>query len=216
MKIKNRIRAGIVLLALALGLTACGGSSSSTASSAASSAPASSVSESVSAEPESTSAAPESAVSAESSPLDGIKFSVSKVRNDNTGNWRISLIAENIDMSECALDYYKQYFTDDSEIHFIVNFNYNTTTKIMDMGGQLDVTVQDYVPKEEHDANTLGSGTVLAEYFVDKETGEIDYEAMEEILPDMKLYIVDEAAGVQTSIPLEPYATLGQEDSENE
>ena len=38
MKIKNRIRAGIVLLALALGLTACGGSSSSTASSAASSA----------------------------------------------------------------------------------------------------------------------------------------------------------------------------------
>lgn len=108
MKIKNRIRAGIVLLALALGLTACGGSSSSTASSAASSAPASSVSESVSAEPESTSAAPESAVSTEASPLDGIKFSVSKVRNDNTGNWRISLIAENIDMSEYALDYYKQ------------------------------------------------------------------------------------------------------------
>ena len=136
MKIKNRIRAGIVLLALALGLTACGGSSSSTASSAASSAPASSVSESVSAEPESTSAAPESAVSTEASPLDGIKFSVSKVRNDNTGNWRISLIAENIDMSEYALDYYKQYFTDDSEIHFIVNFNYNTTTKIMNMGGQ--------------------------------------------------------------------------------
>ena len=160
MKIKNRIRAGIVLLALALGLTACGGSSSSTASSAASSAPASSVSESVSAEPESTSAAPESAVST--------------VRNDNTGNWRISLIAENIDMSEYALDYYKQYFTDDSEIHFIVNFNYNTTTKIMNMGGQLDVTVQDYVPKEEHDANTLGSGTVLAEYLVDKETGEVE------------------------------------------
>ena len=166
MKIKNRIRAGIVLLALALGLTACGGSSSS--------APASSVSESVSAEPESTSAAPESAVSTEASPLDGIKFSVSKVRNDNTGNWRISLIAENIDMSEYALDYYKQYFTDDSEIHFIVNFNYNTTTKIMNMGGQLDVTVQDYVPKEEHDANTLGSGTVLAEYLVDKETGEVE------------------------------------------
>lgn len=166
MKIKNRIRAGIVLLALALGLTACGGSSSSTASTA------SSVSESIASE--STSAAPESAVSTEASPLDGIKFSVSKVRNDNTGNWRISLIAENIDMSEYALDYYKQYFTDDSEIHFIVNFNYNTTTKIMNMGGQLDVTVQDYVSKEEHDANTLGSGTVLAEYLVDKETGEVE------------------------------------------
>lgn len=166
MKIKNRIRAGIVLLALALGLTACGGSSSSTASSAAPSAPAGSVSESTAPEAE--------PASAESSPLDGISFRADKVRNDTTGNWRISLIAENIDMSEYALDYYKQYFTDDSEIHFIVNFNYNTTTKIMNMGGQLDVTVQDYVSKEEHDANTLGSGTVLAEYLVDKETGEVE------------------------------------------
>lgn len=166
MKIKNRIRAGIVLLALALGLTACGGSSSSTASSTAPSAPASSVSESTAPEAE--------PASAESSPLDGISFRADKVRNDTTGNWRISLIAENIDMSEYALDYYKQYFTDDSEIHFIVNFNYNTTTKIMNMGGQLDVTVQDYVSKEEHDANTLGSGTVLAEYLVDKETGEVE------------------------------------------
>ena len=166
MKIKNRIRAGIVLLALALGLTACGGSSSSTASSAASSAPASSVSESTAPEAE--------PASAEASPLDGISFRADKVRNDTTGNWRISLIAENIDMSEYALDYYKQYFTDDSEIHFIVNFNYNTTTKIMVMGGDLDVTVQEYVAKEEHDANTLGSGTVLAEYLVDKETGEVE------------------------------------------
>lgn len=166
MKIKNRIRAGIVLLALAVSLTACGGSASSTASSVASSAPASSVAESTAPEAE--------PASAESSPLDGISFRADKVRNDTTGNWRISLIAENIDMSEYALDYYKQYFTDDSEIHFIVNFNYNTTTKIMVMGGDLDVTVQDYVSKEEHDAKVLGSGEVLAEYFVDKDTGEIE------------------------------------------
>ena len=166
MKIKNHVQAGIVLLALAVSLTACGSSASSTASSVASSVPASSVAEST---------APEAKpASTESSPLDGISFRADKVRNDTTGKWRISLIAENIDMSEYALDYYKQYFTDDSEIHFIVNFNYNTTTKIMSMGGQLDVTVQDYVSKEEHDANTLGSGTVLAEYFVDKETGEVE------------------------------------------
>ena len=43
MKIKNHIRAGIVLLALAVSLTACGSSASSTASSVVSSAPASSV-----------------------------------------------------------------------------------------------------------------------------------------------------------------------------
>lgn len=31
---------------------------------------------------------------------------------------------------------------------------------------------------------------------------------MEDILPDMKLYIVDDATGVQTSLPLESYATV--------
>lgn len=169
MKLQKRIGAGLLALALVLSLSACSGSASgsSTASSVASSTPESTVAESAS-------AAPEAESSAESSPLDGINFRADKVRNDVTGNWRISCIAENIDMSEYALDYYKQYFTDDSEIHFIVNFNYNTTTKIMVSGGNLDVTVQDYVSKEEHDAKVLGSGEVLAEYFVDKNTGEIE------------------------------------------
>lgn len=168
MKLQKKIGAGLLALALVLSLGACSGSaSSSTASSATASASESTVAESAS-------TAPEVESSATSSPLDGIKFRADKVRNDATGNWRISCIAENIDMSEHALDYYKQYFTDDSEIHFIVNFNYNTTTKIMSMGDQLDVTVQDYVSKEEHDAKVLGSGEVLAEYFVDKDTGEIE------------------------------------------
>lgn len=35
------------------------------------------------------------------------------------------------------------------------------------------------------------------------------YEAMEEILPDMKLYIVDSQTGVQTALPLESFANLG-------
>ena len=157
----KRIRTGILLLATAALLTACSGNaSSSTAASASSEAVSSettAVSESAASETESSAAEP--------SALDGIKFTVSKVRKDNTGNWRVSCIAENIDMSQYALD---------SEIHFIINFNYNTTTKIMVSGGQLDVTVQDYVSKEEHDANVLGSGTVLTEYLVDKDTGEIE------------------------------------------
>lgn len=166
MKIKQHVKSGLLLLAAAVLLTACSGSASSSTAASSEAAPSESVSESVTSEAESPAAEP--------SALDGIKFTVSKVRRDNTGNWRVSCIAENIDMSQYALDYYNQYFTDDSEIHFIVNFNYNTTTKIMVSGGQLDVTVQDYVDKEEHDANVLGSGTVLAEYLVDKESGEIE------------------------------------------
>ena len=41
--------------------------------------------------------------------MSGISFSVSKVQNDVTGNWRISTIAENIDIEYYALDYVKRY-----------------------------------------------------------------------------------------------------------
>lgn len=110
----------------------------------------------------------------QTSAIDGIKFTVSDVRNDKTGNWRISLIAENIEMQNCALDYYKHYFKDDKEIHAIMNFNYNTTTKISVVGNKLDVSVFEYVKKEEHDANLLFSGQLLKEYLVDKETGAVE------------------------------------------
>src|SRR5690554_5201728 len=50
-----------------------------------------------------------------------------KVRNDNTGNWRITTIANNIDIEKYALSYYKNNFESDEEIHAVVNFNYKTT-----------------------------------------------------------------------------------------
>ena len=91
-----------------------------------------------------------------------------------TGNWRIATIAENIEMQNVALDYYNTYFEGDEEIHAIVNFNYNTTTKISVMGNLLDVTVYEYVDKEEHDAKLLFSGNLLKEYHVNMDNGEIE------------------------------------------
>ena len=35
------------------------------------------------------------------------------------------------------------------------------------------------------------------------------YEAMEKILPDMKLYIIDADTGVQTALPLDNFAEIG-------
>lgn len=104
----------------------------------------------------------------------GAYFSVSDVRNDVTGNWRISTIAENIDIQEYALSYYKEYFKDDKEIHAIVNFNYKTTTKISVIGNTLDVSIYDYVDGEEHDAKLLFSGTLLKEYSVNMDNGSIE------------------------------------------
>ncbi len=108
------------------------------------------------------------------SKIDSISFNVKNVRNDTTGRWRIATIAENIDMKDYALDYYNKYFMSDKEIHAIVNFNYMTTTKISVMGNLLDVTVYEYVSKEEHDAKLLFSGRRLKEYFVNMNNGEIE------------------------------------------
>lgn len=110
----------------------------------------------------------------ESTAIEDISFVVTNVPNDMTGNLRIALISENIEIQDCALDYYKEYFKSDDEIHAIVNFNYKTTTKIFVMENLLDVSVYEYVDKEEHDAKLLFSGMLLKEYHINKETGEID------------------------------------------
>lgn len=109
--------------------------------------------------------------------LDNINFQASTVRNDNTGNWRISTIAKPIIMhNENAIEYYNNYFKDDSEIHGIVNFTFNTTTKISKFGNLLMVTVHEYVDGEEHDANLLYSGMLTSQYHIN-----LDDESIEKI-----------------------------------
>ena len=51
-----------------------------------------------------------------------------KVRNDTTGNWKLSKITTTDDILEYAKSYYDNNFTSDDEIHAIVNFTLNTTT----------------------------------------------------------------------------------------
>ena len=95
-------------------------------------------------------------------------------RNDVTGNWRLARIAENINIEEYAVDYYNNYFESDSEIHIVINFTLNTTTRITVMGNLLDITTMEYVDKEEHDAKLACSGALLNEYHVNIDTGEIE------------------------------------------
>lgn len=98
----------------------------------------------------------------------------SSVRNDNTGKWRLARISELISIQEYALDYYNEYFKSQDEIHAVVNFANNTTSQISIVAGMIDVTVHEYVKGEEHDANLLFSGTVLEEYFVYTDNGDIE------------------------------------------
>ena len=103
-----------------------------------------------------------------------IHLGVTKVRNDATEKWRISTIAENIDFVDYALSYYNEYFSDDSEVHAIVNFTKKTTTKITVVADQIDVSILEYVDKEEHDAKILFSGNLLKEYLIYKDNGDVE------------------------------------------
>lgn len=102
-------------------------------------------------------------------------ISVSKFNNDKTGNWHCAKFAEaDIDFPYYALDYYNKYFTDDSEVHVVYNFSLKTVYRITCHDGDLYVTALDYVDKEEHDAALACSGTVLADYIVHVDTGEVE------------------------------------------
>lgn len=174
---KSKLRLGAAALALAALLTACGGSSSSTPASSATPAAESAVSASSVVEAESSAvseAASESGTGLQSYVIDGVTFIVGDVPNDVTGNWRFATVSEGVDMTQYAVEYYKQCFGDDSEIHFIIDDNSGTTTKLAYMFGNIDVLVKEHVKDEEFDAKTLGNGDTLAEYFVDVETGEVE------------------------------------------
>lgn len=103
-----------------------------------------------------------------------VTFKGDNVRNDITGNWRISTIAENINIADYALSYYKKLFSGKSEVHIIVNFKYYTTTSITYSGGLLFVDTYDYVKGEEHDAKTLCSGTHLSKVIIYTDNGDIE------------------------------------------
>jgi hypothetical protein len=97
------------------------------------------------------------------------------VQNDVTGKWRLSEYASSDTQETFAVEYYNAFFESDDEIHAVINFTNNTTGKISKiMDDTLDVTIQEYVDGEEHDANELFSGMLLKEYWVTISTGEIE------------------------------------------
>lgn len=87
------------------------------------------------------------------------------VRNDTTGKWKKSTISESIDLEEYLLSYVDLYM-EDGDVHFIINFNYNTTTRVNYNGGLINASVMEYERKEEHDAKTIGSGMLLKSYVI--------------------------------------------------
>lgn len=101
-----------------------------------------------------------------------IKF-YSSVPKDVTGRWRLSTVNTDVPVENYLLNYYKNYFRSDDEIHAIINTYDNTTTCVSVLSGMFSVTVYKYVSGEENDAKILFSGDVISDEFYSMETGKI-------------------------------------------
>lgn len=95
------------------------------------------------------------------------------VRNDHTESWKLSSVSDAVDITEYVLSYADEHIEDDDGVHWVVNYTYNTTTSIIDVGDHFLVYVYERVNREEHDASTLGSGMLLGDYAVYKDNGDI-------------------------------------------
>lgn len=93
------------------------------------------------------------------------------VSNDKTGKWFLTRTSTSTPPANYAYDYAKAFVNGD-EIHFIVNYSLNTTTKISEALGVVSVLTYEHIDKEELDANLLPSGDLLTEDYFDASTGE--------------------------------------------
>ena len=106
------------------------------------------------------------------SDVDGT-FSRNSVKNDVTNSWKVSTIAADISMEEYALSYYNQYNMQENVVEAVINLTRNTSTCMVLQGDHIDVTIYDYVDGEEHDAKQMFTGTLLSEYWVYIDNGDI-------------------------------------------
>lgn len=118
----------------------------------------------------------------ESEAISALSFDVTfsdTFRNDSTGRWRKALIASSETPDLYAVDYYKEYFKADDEVHIIYNFTLNTVNALTVQSGTLFVNVTEYVNGEEHDAKEACGGQQYGQYQFDLSTGELTYSSFE-------------------------------------
>jgi hypothetical protein len=104
--------------------------------------------------------------------------------DDTTGLYRYSIINTEEKIQDHAVEYYKAYFSNDNEIHFILNYNDNTVTQIDKTGNQLFLIIRTYDSWEQgFNIKDFTSGEELACYVVDTDTNEVFRLVKGELLP---------------------------------
>lgn len=93
------------------------------------------------------------------------KPEISDMKNDPAEKKKILLTYTENEFLPFALNYKKEYMKP-GETHFIVNFSKSTTTKIADNGEFLDISITKYSEGEEENAEVIGQGDLLGEYYI--------------------------------------------------
>ncbi|MBQ6577496.1 MAG: hypothetical protein IJL91_07085 [Bacteroidales bacterium] len=109
--------------------------------------------------------------------VNGIAVSFrNSIANDVTGKWRVAVVIDNMsDPDEYIVDFFKAYIKDPSELLAIINKKTKTTIRVNNfLGDWLDIGVFKYQSGEELDAKKLFGGELIDNYWINKETGEID------------------------------------------
>lgn len=106
----------------------------------------------------------EDSSSSSSSAIDGVVVDYrGKFKDDVTENWRLSTVVTSKPIEDYAFDYYKAYFNNDNEIHWIINYADNTTSRINCMDGYLFVSTYSHVDGEENSAKEIGGGSFISD-----------------------------------------------------
>lgn len=96
------------------------------------------------------------------------------VFDDVTEEWRLCEVVSSEQVVNHAVTYYRAYFEDDKEVHAVINYGLNTTTKLTINGVYIIAQVYEHVDNEELDAKDLFSGLFYNSYLINKVTGEIE------------------------------------------
>lgn len=107
--------------------------------------------------------------------LEVTKHKPTDVREATNDKWKKSTISGNVKIEEYAISY-KNLYMEDGAVHYIINFNYHTTTQLFFSGELIFADITEYQEKEEHNARTIGRGILLAKYIIypDGDIEEID------------------------------------------
>lgn len=147
------------------------------------------------------------------SKIEGIEFDVQEKEDSNGNKIFISVIREEIDLEQYAVDYYNKFFHDDAEVHGVMIKlpDGNTSTRIAVEDGKIRVTTHAYFGSEERILNRLFHGQKLHDVYVDVETGAIEViaDTNTNLQPQSTAETEDEIETVVVQ-PQQPTTTSGQ------